>query len=707
MGGRRESDRAAKKYGLKNLGRFAVSQLLIGVGLLMIWTFAFGATAEEVADTRRAARGDGVPGTFTAESEVCGRGGCSWYGTFSTGSVFRLTVEGTELRGDDGRSVHVGDAVPALDVGSRSFVHMEGGSPEWGMSFGLGFLAAVTGSLGAGLNAMVLWGVYWTRASPAARRRQARERGGSALRGLADRDRWGWSARPGSGAVRVRVARSRGRTLAGAVGLLSLVASLLLFGLIWGVFNKETTLAELAGALWWPLFALVLVGVAVQTFRLVLVRPRMWVTDDEIVIWDGLLLWKVLRIPRTAIAAIRYGDEPQRSRVGDDTAQLTPFWEELNLVLEMRDGTSLPARRLRWGNWFWVMLTLRDLDPQTSMPQRGRLVRRLCLRVKEPRRVAADLDRWLAEGETLPPESTPVDHPDFGAVRTHRGVGGGRVKIKGRLPRPVLAEFANEGPGTLRAWLRRTEFGRGTPVVVCGPGASPATTVLDDRLVSDRTLAKRFLHVESEGPWAVTISGPERARGFTGSTTGSGSEVLDYRGPAGIAVVTCPDGQPHQVHLYGPNLAVLHGCDPVVSAAEPGPLPGWSTFAVPARAVIQVRTAGQDWRIDVTPLEQADVDAPARAGEQDAVAVPPTGRVRPFEHSVAGGRTAVVRYLGPPGPVLFRSGDAFGLLHLDAALTPVRRLARPDGDTEIHLRSHTLLQVTGGHGTWSLAETPR
>jgi hypothetical protein len=54
--------------------------------------------------------------------------------------------------------------------------------------------------------------------------------------------------------------------------------------------------------------------------------------------------------------------------------------------------------------------------------------------------------------------------------------------------------------------------------------------------------------------------------------------------------------------------------------------------------------------------------------------------------------------------VLFRSGDAFGLLHLDAALSPIRTLALPDGDTEIRLRSHTLLQVTGGHGTWSLQE---
>ncbi|MEV4670087.1 MULTISPECIES: hypothetical protein [Actinomadura] len=79
--------------------------------------------------------------------------------------------------------------------------------------------------------------------------------------------------------------------------------------------------------------------------------------------------------------------------------------------------------------------------------------------------MAADLDRWLAEDGTSPSEAVPVDHPHDGTVRTHRGVDAARVKIKGRLPQPVLEEFAHEGPGTLRAWLRRTEFGRGTPAL--------------------------------------------------------------------------------------------------------------------------------------------------------------------------------------------------------------------------------------------------
>jgi len=501
------------------------------------------------------------------------------------------------------------------------------------------------------------------------------------------------------------MARSKRRTLAGVVGALALVSAPPLSGLIWVVFNEETTRAELIAGSWSPLFAVVVAGVAIQTLRLVLLRPRMWVAHDEIVLWDALLLWRVLRIPRSAIAAVHCCGESRPCQVDEGVAQLTPFREELNLVLRMRDDISLPARRLRYGNWFWVMLTLRDLKPQTGMPQRGRLVRGLCLRVEEPRRAAIDLDRWLAENETpSPPEIALVENAPNGRVRTHRGAGGARVKIKGWLPQPVLAEFVNEGAGTLRAWLRRTEFGRGIPVMVCGPGGSPATTVLDDRLLSDKELTKRFLHVESEGRWTVTISGPERARGFSGSATGTGPEVLRYQGPAGIAVVTCPGGQAHQVHLHAPDLAALAGCDPVASTggfSEHESRPSRSTFAVAAQALLRVKTAGADWRIDVTPLQEADVDDLAQAGERGQA----TGHVRPFEHSIAGDRTAVVRYLGPPGPVLFRSGDAFGLLHLGVSLTPVWTLALPGGDTVIHLRPHTLLQVTGGSGAWSLEET--
>lgn len=459
---------------------------------------------------------------------------------------------------------------------------MEGGRPEWLPSFGTAIFAAYTEGVGLLVNALALRGVHRARSSPASRRRAARERKRSVLRGLSARDRWGWSARPGSSTIKVKVARSKGWTLAGVGGLLLLVALLLSFGLIWVEFNEETTLTEVVAASWAPIFAVVLVGVAIQTLRLVLVRPRMWVTDDEIVIWDGLLLWKVLRIPRTALAAIPYG-EPLMCQVNEDVAQLTPFREELNLVLRMRDDITLPARRLRCGNWFWVVLALKDRIPQTSMPQRGRLVRELCVRVKEPRRVATDLDRWLGKARRSRRSSrrsiTPIT-----ARSTRTAASAGRAS-RSRDGSPAGAGRDRERGRRDAAGLASTHrVRRGTPVAVCGPGAPPATTVLHDRLLSGKALTKRFLYVESEGRWTVTISGPERARAFAGSTTGRGPEVLAYQGPAGIAVVTCPDGQPHQVRLYGPNLDPLPGCDPVASTVMLSRPPGVSPHRPGARS---------------------------------------------------------------------------------------------------------------------------
>ncbi|MEV4004738.1 hypothetical protein [Actinomadura sp. NPDC049753] len=59
---------------------------------------------------------------------------------------------------------------------------------------------------------------------------------------------------------------------------------------------------SIAGS-WWPVLTAVTVTVAIQALRLVLVRPRMWVSEEEIIIWDGPLLWKALRIPWRETAA--------------------------------------------------------------------------------------------------------------------------------------------------------------------------------------------------------------------------------------------------------------------------------------------------------------------------------------------------------------------------------------------------------------------
>ncbi|TDB84692.1 hypothetical protein E1264_23815 [Actinomadura sp. KC216] len=482
-------------------------------------------------------------------------------------------------------------------------------------------------------------------------------------------------------------------------------------GAIWFVGRAGASVIESIVAVWALVLMAVVATVTVQMLRLVLVRPRMWVAGDEIVIWDGLLLWKALRIPRTSIAAVRHGGEPDR-RHHEEAAHLTPFGQEVNLVLRLRDALPLPARRLRWGNWFWVMLSSSGDASRPTIPQRGRPVRSLWLRVKAPRRVAIELDRWLMDEETAPPQRfTSVDHVFYGRLRTYHGAGNTRLKIKGRLVQPVLAEFAYEGSGTLRGSLRRTEFGRGVPVVACGPGPTAAVIVLDDRLVTEEEAARRFLNIEAEGSWTVTIGGPDRARSFTRSATGHGPEVLTYEGPPGIAVLTSPGGEFHEVHLRGPDLSALYGGDPVAFAGALGqnsahgsPAPSLSAFAVPSGAILQIRTNRTEWRIDVTPLDQADVDSPRHSGPEGEISIPPTGHVRPFEGFIAGDRAAVVRYLGPPGRVQFRADAGFGLVHLDAALVPLRTLTTPAADQSLDLRSHALIQVTGGSGTWSIQE---
>ncbi|MGW3767239.1 hypothetical protein [Actinomadura verrucosospora] len=706
MSGRREVDSAAADYVRGGSGPFSVFHLLLGIAVLVSGTFAFNAMVDEIGATRRAARGDGVQGVFTAETKVCPRGGCLWYGPFRDGRDGHVVIDRVELRGDDDRAVSAGDAVPALDVGSPDFVQAVGGAPEWGEAFGAGVLAVIAAGFGACSIAWALRGVYWSRPPRASRRAEARRRGRSVLRDLAGRDRWGWTARPGRSLVRVKVARSWGRTVAAAVVLVpaGAAAPLLLAG--WFARQEGATLSESIAGPWGPVLTAVTVTVAIQALRLVLVRPRMWVSEEEIVIWDGPLLWKALRIPRSAMVAVRQGTEPDRRRE-KESALMTPFREEVNLLLRTRDAIRLPARRLRWGNWLWVMLTSDDGPSRPTIPQRGRPVRSLWLRVEEPRRVATDLDRWLAAEEADPPEPAPADHAYQGRHRTHRGPGVTRLKINGRLSQPLLAEFVNEGSEALEASLRRTEFGRGIPVVSCGPGAPPATTVLDDLWVAQEELARRFLHIEATGAWTVTISGPERSRSFAGSATGHGAEVLTYEGPPGVAVLSCPDGAFYEVHLRGPDLTGLYGRRAVASAGAPGPGtadgfsgPSRSTFAVPTGAVLQVRTDSTEWRIDVTPLEQADVDSAAG----DSGAVPPTGHVRPFENLIAGDRAAVVRYLGPPGRVLFRGEGDFGLVQLGDTLVPLRTLVPPAGEQALELRAHTLLQVTGGSGTWSMEE---
>jgi hypothetical protein len=91
-----------------------------------------------------AARGDGVPGTFTAEEVYCSRGGCSWDGSFVSDDGFTVFKEA--WIDADAPPYEPGDTIPALWAGDEDgYVYPAGGSNEWlwtvlSMVIGAGFV---------------------------------------------------------------------------------------------------------------------------------------------------------------------------------------------------------------------------------------------------------------------------------------------------------------------------------------------------------------------------------------------------------------------------------------------------------------------------------------------------------------------------------------------------------------------------------------
>lgn len=106
----------------------AISWLLTAVLLAGAGYCLTGAITQGTA-TRKAAAGEGRPGTFVAETWRCSKS-CSWYGTFTADGESRIDARDIELRGGDEDSIEVGRRIRALDVGP--FVQAEGGPPEWG-----------------------------------------------------------------------------------------------------------------------------------------------------------------------------------------------------------------------------------------------------------------------------------------------------------------------------------------------------------------------------------------------------------------------------------------------------------------------------------------------------------------------------------------------------------------------------------------------
>ncbi|GAA3157632.1 hypothetical protein [Nonomuraea roseoviolacea] len=103
--------------------RFVVT-LLGMVALLAAGVLTVFLTVSTFSFETRAARNEGVLGTFTAKEEHCQRASCSWHGAFAS-------ADGQETRDDTvmhglSFSVVPGDRVPAIDVGDGAEVYHPG-----------------------------------------------------------------------------------------------------------------------------------------------------------------------------------------------------------------------------------------------------------------------------------------------------------------------------------------------------------------------------------------------------------------------------------------------------------------------------------------------------------------------------------------------------------------------------------------------------
>ncbi|GLZ10250.1 hypothetical protein Acsp04_04850 [Actinomadura sp. NBRC 104425] len=654
--------------------------------------FGLGQAVREDRAADRAAAGDGRAGAFVAESRSCGRGGCFWYGTFTPDGAPQDGTSGVRLRGVDADAVARGDRVPALDVGAHDSVYAADGSPERGEAVSALVFGLVFGAIGLVGAAVLALRTPWAELPGRLRAFDPADALRSRARELFTADRWGWSAW-GPSAVPVKIVRAPARTCGWALAYPFVLPAAI--GSAWAgsellLHDDPAGFDELLFNLFLAAALAVPVTLAVQIGRMLLLRPRLRVLDDEIVIRDGVLLWKAARIRRADIAAVRATGESSGAYLGaDGHAELTPFREPLNLDLLLRTGVRLPGRRRRWGNWIWLIHPGMDrrLADRPLLPRRGERYRRISLRVSDPERVAGDLRRWLGVPETPPrqPGFEPADHFLHGRRAVHTGTGDRSITIKETSPQPVLAEIANDGAARLRVLAGRTGLRPGAPPTSV-PGGASARFVVD---------GGARLRVKAAGAWTVAFGDAETARAFDRTISGRGCDVVGYEGPPGIGILT--EGGADEVLLRGPDLTLRHSVGQVVPVERRGPQPAAlasvCSFAVPTGAVLEVRADG-DWTIEILPLRQIP-DTP------DLLVGPGADHVHPFgASSVQGAHPAVLLYTGPSARLetSFLGKGGFTVHRLTEGLAPA-----DDDGAPIDLQPWTLLQVgTSGSGRWRL-----
>jgi hypothetical protein len=685
-----------------------LSLVWLGAVSALVWAlFGYAGATREYRAADRAAAGDGRPGVFRAQSSQCGRGGCFWYGTFHADRSEHNLDRWVRLRGLDHDTIVQGQVLPAIDVGERELVYATAASPT-PVRAAAGPLAfgSLFGALGAVAVLILARRTPW---STVLRRPYGRDVVAACWMRVHDiftGDRWA-AGTWGPSQVRVQMIRSPARTVAWGIAFpfLALV-SLGLLAMALDELPRTVEFENRLMLLWFALASVFALGLVVQIGRMLVLRPRVRVTGEEIIIWDSVLLWKAVRIRREEIAAVHHGADPYLMPGG--YAEFTPFRERLNLHLLLRAERRLAGRHLRWGNWIWLVKD-RELADRPRLPRREETYRRLALRVRQPEQATEQLRRWLAHDTAHPtarqPGFEPADHFMHGRCLTHHGTGDRTITINGTLPQPVLAQISNEGPSILRTTLHQTVHGRGRPLASVRAGEASARVVLDDQA---HTAQRRHLRLRAAGSWTVTLSGPQAAREFDRAIHGEGADVLAYTGPAGIAILTGGGGIA-KVLLRRPDLALREGPLHLAQAGRHRALGDLgaslrTAFAVPTGAVLQISGEG-DWNIEVLPLRRVP-------GVPDLLEGPGVKHLRAFKDSVRGSHTQVLLYTGPHTNLTgsYKGKGGIALHRLDDGLAPVAThlIARGHHDEHIEVSPWTLLQISGdGLGRWHLRTSSR
>ncbi|WP_149263068.1 hypothetical protein [Actinomadura sp. K4S16] len=295
----------------------------------------------------------------------------------------------------------------------------------------------------------------------------------------------------------------------------------------------------------------------------------------------------------------------------------------------------------------------------------------------------------------------PAEAPDR-LPAVHEGAGTSCIKVDGYRVIPLVVELENlsSGPLEVRAGHARSAVDHW--LASLQPGGEPSRLVLDDRELADgEPLAERYLQIKASGQWRAALRTLQDLRTFEEKATGTGFDVLHYLGPPGVAVIRQEGATAFSLQLRDSNLGRKRSAYQVLC-----PLPGGKgRVALPTDSVLQIGAEGAPWSVVVSPLlRQGDVAAEGRT----ALAGPGLEELRTFSTSIGGNTAEVLFYTGASGRLrVEHTGEGpFGIDQLHSTLGIAEEVLAAFGDYEgdVEIKGHSLLQIRGGLGTWSLQQ---